>query len=108
MVSEETAEVRRKRRQQRTTFDRVAELYDSTRRGYPSEIVDFVLSTAGLGAQIPVLEVGCGTGQLTDQLARHPLALTAIDIRPSMVAAARRRTAGRPVRTFRRPIARSS
>jgi ubiquinone/menaquinone biosynthesis C-methylase UbiE len=93
----ESEQERRKRRRQRTLFDGVARLYDDSRLGYPSEIVEFVLATAGAGAGSDVLEVGCGTGQLTEQLARHGLRLTAIDIGASMVAAARRRLDGAAV-----------
>jgi SAM-dependent methyltransferase len=38
--------------------------------------------------------VGCGTGQLTEQLAANGLAVTAIDLGASMVAAAKRRLGG--------------
>ena len=71
-------------------FDTVAELYESTRRGYPTELVEFMLERSASRAGAPVLEVGCGTGQLTRQLARYDLELTAIDIGPAMIAMARR------------------
>lgn len=51
----------------------------------------FVTGTARLGPGHAVLEVGCGTGQLTAQLAAAGAAVTAIDLGASMVAAARRR-----------------
>jgi ubiquinone/menaquinone biosynthesis C-methylase UbiE len=89
---------RRKRRHQRTLFDRVAGLYDASRRGYPEEIVEFMVASARLGPGSTVLEVGCGTGQLTEELARYDLAVTAIDIGPSMIAAARRRLGRSSVR----------
>ena len=56
--------------------------------------MEFVAATAGLGPGAAVLEVGCGTGQLTERLAGSGFRLTAIDIGPSMVAAAQRRLAG--------------
>ena len=90
----ETATEREKRRRQRMLFDSIAESYDATRERYPEEIVDELFATAGLGAGSPVLEVGCGTGQLTSQLAERGVALTAIDIGPSMVAAATRHVDG--------------
>ena len=93
MVSENDEE-RRKRRRQRQLFDGVAERYDDSRRSYPKEFIDSLVATANLRSGSAVLEVGCGTGQLTEQLAAYGFDLTAIDIGPSMVAVARRRLAG--------------
>ena len=93
----ETEQQRIKRRQQRMLFDDIADAYDAYRLGYPEHITDFVTSTAGLGSGSAVLEVGCGTGQLTESLARHEVELTAIDIGPAMIAAAHRRLAGAAV-----------
>lgn len=90
-MGQETEEDRSKRRYQRTLFDGVAPLYEASRLGYPRDIVEFVVTTGGLGAGSMVLEVGCGTGQLTERLASFGFSLMAIDIGPSMIAAARRR-----------------
>jgi ubiquinone/menaquinone biosynthesis C-methylase UbiE len=90
----ETDQERSTRRHQRTLFDSVAQLYEASRLGYPSGIVEFAVATAAVGAGSEVLEVGCGTGQLTETLACYRFRLTAIDIGPSMVAAARRRLDG--------------
>jgi ubiquinone/menaquinone biosynthesis C-methylase UbiE len=97
VASAETEQERRKRRYQRTLFDGVARRYDDSRLGYPSHLVEFVVTTAALGAGSTVLEVGCGTGQLTESLAGFGFSLTAIDIGPSMIEAARRRLAGSAV-----------
>lgn len=94
----EGSEARSKRRHQRTLFDGVAALYDTSRRGYPLELVEVMVETAALGKGSMVLEVGCGTGQLTEQLARHGCDVTAIDIGPSMIALACRRLGRAPVR----------
>jgi len=90
-MTAETEEMRSKRRHRRTLFDGVAELYQASRRGYPPEIVGFVAETARLKPGSAVLEVGCGTGQLTGQLAANGFAVTAIDLGSSMIAAAKRR-----------------
>ena len=90
----ETGQARARRHRQRTLFDGAADLYDACRLGYPADIIEFLLATAALEAGSAMLEIGCGTGQLTEDLARSGYALTAIDIGPSMVAAARRRLAG--------------
>jgi ubiquinone/menaquinone biosynthesis C-methylase UbiE len=84
---------RDKRHHQRTLFDAIAEHYELSRPGYPAHVVEFITTTAGLGPGSAVLEIGCGTGQLTEPLARSRFRLTAIDIGPSMIAAARRRLA---------------
>jgi ubiquinone/menaquinone biosynthesis C-methylase UbiE len=89
----ESEQQRSKRHRRRTLFDGVATLYDSSRPQYPDELIEFVASTAGLGPNSRVLEVGCGTGQLTQSLVRLGFDLTAIDIGPSMIATARRRLA---------------
>ena len=93
----ETEQERRKRRYRRTLFDGVAELYDDSRLGYPGDIVDFVIATAGARADSDVLEVGCGTGQLTESLTGYGFRLTAIDIGASMVGVAQRRLASSAV-----------
>jgi len=49
-----------------------------------------MLAAAGVGRGDPVLEVGCGTGQLTRRLVTSGCALTAVDLGPAMVARARR------------------
>lgn len=89
-VALETDEQREKRESQRGLFDDVAELYQQTRQSYPSEVVDTVLTTAGVGPGAAVLEIGCGTGQLTAALAGRDLRVTALDIGTAMVAATRR------------------
>ena len=87
----ESERERDKRHFQRTLFDRVAGLYDASRPGYPASVVEFVAATAGLGPGALVLEVGCGTGQLTERLAAIGFRVTAIDIGLAMIDAARRR-----------------
>jgi len=86
------------REQRRALFDSVAELYDAARQGYPAEIVDAVVANAAVGRGGAVLEIGCGTGQLTRQLAGRALNLTAIDIGPAIVEVARRNVTDPAVR----------
>lgn len=93
MVTAETPEQRRTREHRRVLFDGVAGRYDATRQGYPPEIADAVVANAAIGPGAAVLEIGCGTGQFTRELAGRALDLTAIDIGAAMVAAARRNVA---------------
>ncbi len=71
-------------------FDSVAEEYDRERRAYPNELVDAAIRAAGLGGD-RVLEVGCGTGLLTEALVARGLAVEGIDLGAEMVRLARRR-----------------
>lgn len=72
-------------------FDDVAEAYDEVRPGYPAELVDLALARGGLGPGACVLEVGCGTGKLTELLAARGLSVDAVDPGPNMIEAARLR-----------------
>jgi ubiquinone/menaquinone biosynthesis C-methylase UbiE len=69
-------------------FDRVAAEYDRVRPGYPPELVDAAL--AGLEAR-RVLEVGCGTGKLTEALAARGLEVEAVEPGSNLAELARRR-----------------
>jgi SAM-dependent methyltransferase len=62
-----------------TVFDEVADEYDRTRPMYPDALVDRACDVAGLGYGDPVLEIGCGTGQLTRSLAARGLRVTAVE-----------------------------
>jgi len=81
-------------------FDGVADAYDEARQGYPPELVDRALARGGLGAGARVLEVGCGTGKLTELLAARGLEVDALDPGTNMIAAARRRVVDAPNVTF--------
>ena len=97
-VTVEIPEQRRTRERQRLLFDGVAGLYDATRRLYPDAMADAVIANAGIGPGSAVLEIGCGTGQFTRQLAGRHLDVTAIDIGAAMVQTARRNVADATVR----------
>src|SRR5690242_861612 len=74
-----------------SVFDDVAEAYDAARPGYPDELVAAAVSRGGLARGSRVLEVGCGTGKLTESLLAHGLDVDAVDPGANMVAVARRR-----------------
>ena len=77
-------------------FDDVADAYDEVRSSYPAELLDVALARGGLGAGARVLEVGCGTGKLTELLAARDLSIDAVDPGPNMIRAAQRRVGEDP------------
>jgi len=69
-------------------FDEVASEYDRHRPGYPDELVDQACRIAGLGSGDHVLEVGCGSGQLTGALVARGLHVTAVEPGKSLIVLA--------------------
>ena len=76
-------------------FDEFAEEYDARRSGYPRELVEQAVELARLEPGSRVVEVGCGTGKLTQELVACGLDVDAIDPGANMIDVARRRV-GRP------------
>lgn len=84
-------------REQRLVFGEVAELYDSTRAGYPEALVDDVIEFAESdGVRLRAVEVGAGTGKATISFAARGLEIVAIEPDASMAEVARRNTAEFP------------
>ena len=75
-------------------FDEVAEDYDRHRPAYPDVLVDRACEGAGIGSGAAVLEVGCGTGQLTRSLLARGLRVTAVEPGRQLIARARDRCNG--------------
>jgi ubiquinone/menaquinone biosynthesis C-methylase UbiE len=77
-----------------TVFDKVADEYDRTRPMYPDALVDRACEVAGLGSGDPVLEIGCGTGQLTRSLVARGLRVTAVEPGGNLIRLAGQNLAG--------------
>jgi SAM-dependent methyltransferase len=75
-------------------FDDVADEYDRHRPTYPDELIDRACATAGLAPGARVLEIGCGTGQLTRSLLARGLRVTAVEPGERLIARARDQLAG--------------
>ncbi|WP_374575209.1 class I SAM-dependent methyltransferase [Phenylobacterium sp.] len=76
------------------TFDTVAELYADVRPGYPHALIADLARTAGLLPGDRILEVGCGAGQATRDLAMLAGSVLALDPGGALIAQARRRVDG--------------
>ena len=81
----------------RAGFDDVADLYDRVRPGYPAEIIAELAASTGIRAGTRVLEIGCGTGQLTVPLLGLGADVTAVEIGPRLAAIAAAKTGARVV-----------
>ena len=75
-------------------FDEIAAGYDRRRPAYPGELIDQACRVAGIGSGDRVLEVGCGSGQLTRSLAGRGLRVTALEPGASLIALARQNLQG--------------
>jgi ubiquinone/menaquinone biosynthesis C-methylase UbiE len=75
-------------------FDDIAAEYDRRRPAYPDELIDQACQVAGIGGGDHVLEVGCGTGQLTRGLVARGLHVTALEPGKSLIALARQNLEG--------------
>jgi SAM-dependent methyltransferase len=74
----------------RESFDTVAEDYDLYRPPYPPEVVNALVALSQLHDGSSVLEIGCGTGQLSVPLARLGVNLVAVELGHHLAALARR------------------
>jgi SAM-dependent methyltransferase len=70
-------------------FDEIAAEYDRHRPAYPDEIIDQACRVAGIGRGDQVLEIGCGSGQLTRSLVARGLHVTALEPGKNLIALAR-------------------
>lgn len=67
----------------------VADLYHRYRHGYPDAVIDALIDAFGLNSQDMVVDLGCGTGQLTLPTARRVRAVVGVDPEPDMLRRAR-------------------
>jgi SAM-dependent methyltransferase len=68
----------------------VAAYYAKYRRGYPPAVVDALVEAFGLTTDDLVVDLGCGSGQLSLPLAGRVRAVVGVDPEPDMLALARR------------------
>jgi SAM-dependent methyltransferase len=74
------------------SFDLVADAYDRAWPSYPEEAVSWLLERAGADDRgVDVLELGAGTGKLTEQLVVRGCSVTATDRSPAMLGMLSRR-----------------
>jgi ubiquinone/menaquinone biosynthesis C-methylase UbiE len=80
----------------RATFDAGAQRYEDARPVAPEFVLDDLVELAGLKPGARLLEIGCGTGQVTLALAQRGFAILAVELGESMAMLARRKLADSP------------
>lgn len=75
----------------RESFNTVPDQYNQYRRGYPPDIIAHIIALAHMLPGSHVLEIGCGTGQLTLPLLEHDVTVLAVELGESLAAVARRK-----------------
>ncbi len=84
------------RQEARTVFDTLAGLYDQARPGYPPDAITDLTARCHLGPTSSVLEVGCGTGQATADLARSGASIHCLEPGAALARIARRNLSAAP------------
>ncbi len=84
------------REEWRQALDCVADAYDRFRPGYPAELPMDVAVLARLPVGGRILEVGCGTGQLTTSFACEGYSIVALEPGPALAGLARANLAANP------------
>ena len=79
-----------------SSFDSVARLYDRARPPYPDDLIQDLFTVARLRPGDRVLEIGCGTGQITVPMARQGLHVTAVELGVNLAEIAGERLASFP------------
>jgi SAM-dependent methyltransferase len=69
--------------------DESAGYYHRYRHGYPSAVIDALVSAFKLTSQDVSVDLGCGTGQLTLPMAGRVRAVIGVDVEPAMLEHAR-------------------
>lgn len=82
--------------ERRFTFDEIPDLYDRTRPGYPESLYDDLVAISRIPPGGRVLEIGCGTGQLTIPLAERGYSILCLEPGPSVADFARQKLSAFP------------
>lgn len=78
-----------RRKDPRFSFDEASREYDEVRPGYPKELVEDVIQISCIRKDGRILEVGCGTGQVTLSFAVLGYSMLCLDFGRNLVEIAR-------------------
>ena len=89
----------------RDLYQGTAEHYDRYRRPYPERLIGWLIERAEVSGQGRLLDLACGTGQLTFPLHRRFSEVWAVDREPDMVQAVRAKAAAQGLGGIRAIVA---
>ncbi len=72
----------------RETFGKVSELYETSRIGYPTQLIEDIIIYSKIRSNSSILDVGCGSGQLTFPFAQHGFKIMGLDLSKDMITLA--------------------
>lgn len=72
-------------------FDEAADYYDLYRPSYPDELVEYIVSKAGLGPSSQILEIGAGSGKASELFLNKGYELLCIEPGPQLAEVGRRK-----------------
>jgi SAM-dependent methyltransferase len=75
----------------RESFNQIAALYDEVRPSYDQEVIDAIVSFAQLVSNSRILEIGCGTGQITIPFAHRGYSIVALEPGDALASIAARK-----------------
>jgi SAM-dependent methyltransferase len=81
---------------ERTWYSPVAEIYYDARPAYPASQIDRAVALAQMSSGASILEIGCGPGNATVDLARSDFLMTCLDPNPDFCQLAQRNCAAYP------------
>lgn len=79
--------MRREFEERARLFDQIAEHYDRSRPAYPAIVIDAIAGPAPTA--LDILDVGCGTGIASRQLAERGATVLGVEVAPGMAKVAR-------------------
>jgi SAM-dependent methyltransferase len=80
----------------RHTFETAAQVYDAARPDYPASLFDDLLQATGVQVGDPLLEIGCGTGKATKELAKRGHHVTCVELGEELGSVAARQLSAYP------------
>lgn len=74
----------------KSVYNEISDVYHAARPEYQNEMIDELVSVGPLTPESRILEIGVGTGKLTESLAKRGLQISGIELGDRMVSVARK------------------